>query len=418
MFARPLTDTLRFGVVAALIFGAAPSWSQQVPGVAPRVAMVVGNSNYQSVLALPNPANDARIIAEKLWESGFEVIETIDGDREEMLADLATFRSRLREGSEALFFYAGHGVQVNGRNYLIPVSAAPSSVENLVDQSIDAQLFVDIMSNSGARLNLVMLDACRNNPFAEIAEADTTEIETRALAIGASQEEVARGLKALARASSGGLAEMTSGKTETMISFATAPGAVAFDGVGNHSPYTQAIVDNIDEPGLELNELFRRVRGDVREATGGDQIAWTTSTLETRFYFKTKNGSLRDSTTGMSVGSDTLGALPPQRIVDRTFWRAIRNTERLDAFEAYLRMLPEGVFGQEARQKILDLGGDLAAIEAVDSLLAGVPSAKPTELQVAIKREMAAQLDRGDVSVPIGTGAEVLPTPETNGGWV
>ncbi len=185
-----------FGVVVMLAFSAGPAFAQPNAGFAPRVAMVVGNSNYQSVDPLPNPANDARIIAEKLWESGFEVIETIDADREEMLADLATFRSRLHEGSEALFFYAGHGVQINGKNYLIPISAAPLSVDDLIAQSVDAQLFVDLTPVRTCSIWL-FLDACRNNPFAEITEADAKSLETRAISIGASEDEVARGLNEL-----------------------------------------------------------------------------------------------------------------------------------------------------------------------------------------------------------------------------
>ena len=147
---------LRAGPIAAavLVFACLPAWSQSPEQEerqgASRVALVIGNSAYTHVSALPNPANDAQLIAEKLWESGFEVVESIDADRETMLADLATFRSRLREGSEALFFFAGHGVQVGGKNYLLPVSVAPSSVEDLRAQSVDAQLFVDIMANSGA----------------------------------------------------------------------------------------------------------------------------------------------------------------------------------------------------------------------------------------------------------------------------
>lgn len=191
------------GAAAIALLVAAAAAEAQTPdaiaGSTSRVALVVGNSAYRAVGALPNPANDAELVAEKLWEAGFEVIETIDGDREKMLADLATFRSRLREGSEALFYYAGHGVQIGGRNYLLPVSVAPKSVEDLKDQAIDAQLFVDIMSNSGAKLNIVLLDACRNNPFGEIAEEEADTIASRAISLGASKEEVSRGLEQLSK---------------------------------------------------------------------------------------------------------------------------------------------------------------------------------------------------------------------------
>ncbi|MFL4470174.1 caspase family protein [Tateyamaria armeniaca] len=385
---------------------------------ASRVALVIGNSAYQSVTALPNPANDARLIAEKLWESGFEVIESIDADRETMLADLATFRSRLREGSEALFFYAGHGVQVGGRNYLLPVSVSPSSIEDLRAQSVDAQLFVDIMDGSGARLNIVLLDACRNNPFVALDTQDADEIATRAITIGQSREEVQRGLVLLSEASSGGLAEMTAGDSETMISFATAPGAVAFDGVGQHSPYTASIAESIDEPGIELAELFRRVRGGVRERTDGQQIAWTTSTLENPFYFKPDTPDLRNSTTGLGVEGDTLGALPPQRIVDRVFWRAIRDSDKLDAFEAYVRTSPDGAFVDDALAHIALLGGDPDTVQEVDPVLPVLPQQNDS-LRTEYKADVVDRLARSQNAVPIGVGPSRITLSEQSAdGWV
>ncbi|AZB65661.1 caspase-1, p20 [Cereibacter sphaeroides] len=408
----------RAALLLVLIAAAGLARGQETPsGPPPRVAMVVGNSAYQNVPALPNPAGDAELVAEKLWESGFEVIETVDADRETMLADLATFRSRLREGSEALFFYAGHGVQIGGRNYLLPVSVAPSSVEDLKAQAIDAQLFLDVMAQSGARLTLVLLDACRNNPFLDMPSDGAEAIATRALSIGASRAAVERGLRDLAAASRGGLAEMSAGRGEALISFATAPGQVAFDGRGRHSPYTSALAGSIDEPGLELVDLFRRVRGAVREATGGQQIAWTASTLESRFYFKPPADDLRSATTGMSTGSDTLGALPPRRVVDRTFWRAIRDTDRLDAFTAYVRTMPDGAFVAEAKEKIRSLGGDPEAIPVSDLSLPERPRgfvlADP-----AAQADLAATLDRAPASVPIGTGAARIGAAPDRAGWV
>lgn len=408
-----------FSVAVLIALSAGPLAAQNADTQsAPRVALVIGNSAYHHITPLPNPANDAQLIAEKLWESGFEVIESIDADRETMLADLATFRSRLREGSEALFFYAGHGVQLSGRNYLLPVSVAPYSVDDLRNQSVDAQLFVDIMDGSGARLNIVLLDACRNNPFIEIEDNDAQDIVTRALTIGQSREEVQRGLTLLSEASSGGLAEMTAGDAETMISFATAPGAVAFDGSGRHSPYTDAIAENIDQPGVELAELFRRVRGGVRERTDGLQITWTTSTLENAFYFKPDNTDLRLSTTGLGAAGDTLGELPPLRVVDRTFWRAIRNTDRLDAFEAYLRTRPDGAFADEAIARITTLGGDPDAVLAQDPALPD--RVEPASGgQAAYKADVIDRLDADRHAVPIGVGPIEIQLPEqASGNWV
>jgi TPR repeat protein len=412
------TECLCMSVCVVL---ATPLLSQEVgtpDGPAPRVALVIGNSAYSSVSALPNPANDAQIVAEKLWEAGFEVIESIDADRETMLADLATFESRLREGSEALFFYAGHGVQIDGRNWLLPVSVAPSSVEELKAQSVDAQLVVDVMANSGAKLNLILLDACRNNPFKTVTESEVQAIASRAITIGASAEEVSRGLTLLGEASAGGLAEMTAGEAETVISFATAPGSVALDGEGRHSPYTQALANNLSEPGLEIGDLFRRIRGEVREATAGSQITWTTSTLENRFYFKPPYDDLRASTTGMGIESDTLGTLPPRRVVDRAFWRAIRDSGRLDAFSAYIRTMPDGAFVPEAKARVIALGGDPDAIRISDTSL---PSTVTRGLEVTdetARAEATESVDRADVVAAIGTGPVPVGVSAPVDGWL
>ncbi|MEL7527061.1 MAG: caspase family protein [Pseudomonadota bacterium] len=411
------TGALAFAAVV-LIAPAKAQTTDALAGSTSRVALVIGNSAYQSVAPLPNPVNDAELVAEKLWEAGFEVIETLDGDREKMLADLATFRSRLREGSEALFYYAGHGVQIGGRNYLLPVSVAPRSVEELVDQSIDAQLFVDIMSNSGAKLNIVLLDACRNNPFGEITDAETETIASRAISLGASREEVSRGLEQLSQSSRGGLAEMTAGDTETVISFATAPGSVAYDGEGRHSPYTQAIADNISEPGLEIIDLFRRIRGSVRENTAGEQITWTTSTLESRFYFIPLVDDLRSATTGMSIASDTLGGLPPRRIIDRTFWRSIRDSERAEAFASYIRTMPRGAFIEDAKEQLRQLGGDPDSILVSDTALPETTPSRTAGSGDNGRNDIMSSLDSARLNVPIGVGEKRLQTASAENGWV
>ncbi|MGR3344774.1 MAG: caspase family protein [Paracoccaceae bacterium] len=391
----------------------------QIADPAPRVALVFGNSAYQNVTQLPNASNDAQLIAEKLWESGFEVIESLDADRETMLANLATFRSRLREGSEAVVYYAGHAVRIGSTNYLLPVSVSPASIDDLKVQSINAQLLINVMNDSGSRLNIILLDACRNNPFDNIDAAQTDRIASRSITIGQSRAAVLEGLAALSESGDGGLAEMSAGKTETLISFATAPGSVALDGIGRHSPYTQALADNIDEPGLEIGQLFRRVRGDVRESTGGHQITWTTSTLESNFYFKPLDARAAGATTGMATATDTLGALPPKRIIDRALWRAIKDSSRIDAFVAYLRTRPDGAFVDDANQRIVELGGDPSKIFApkksglFPSITRGLKAVTPTA-----KKDATEALFRAEIAVPIGAGTGEIKLNNDTAGWV
>ena len=383
---------------------------------APRVALVIGNSSYTSVEPLPNPANDANLIAEKLWLAGFEVIESIDSDRATMLADIATFQSRLREGSEALFYYAGHGVQIGGRNYLLPISISPASIEELKAQAIDAQLVVDIMSESGAKLNLVLLDACRNNPFSAMSAEAAGQIASRSIALGKTSDQVSRGLTLLLDASSEGLAEMNAGTVETMISFATAPGSVALDGAGRHSPYTEALARYIDQPGMEISDLFRAVRASVREVTDGTQITWTTSTLENRFYFSPTGGDPRQTTAGMAMSGDTLGILPPERVVDRAFWRAIRSSVRAEDFAAYLRRMPDGAFRDEAETAMRAAGGDPDALIVDDPLLPDFAPQKSAGEQREARQDALDSLDRADLGVTIGTDALPLKIAGP-GGW-
>lgn len=383
---------------------------------APRVALVIGNSAYVSVEALPNPSNDARLVAEKLWLAGFEVIESIDSDRATMLGDIATFQSRLRDGSEALFYYAGHGVQLDGRNYLLPISVAPASVDELKAQSIDAQFVVDIMSASGAKLNLVLLDACRNNPFANLSAKDAAQIASRSIALGQSEDQVSRGLTLLTGEASEGLAEMTAGSVETMISFATAPGSVALDGAGRHSPYTEALAQNIDQPGMEIGDLFRAVRAHVREATGGSQITWTTSTLEGRFYFSPTGGDPRQTTAGMAVGGDTLGILPPERVVDRAFWRTIRDSGRAEAYAAYLRTMPNGAFRTDAEAGLKAAGGDPAKLMVQDPLLPDFAPTRSPEEEAEARQDALDSLDGVAPNVTIGTASQPLDIGG-GGGW-
>ena len=404
------------GVIVTLVVAfTGPTYAQE--SSAPRVALVIGNSAYNSVAPLANPRNDAELIAERLWEAGFEVIESIDADRETMLSQLATFRSRLREGSEAVFFYAGHGVRIGARNYLLPVSVNPSSVEELVAQSVDAQAIVDVMANSGAKLSVVLLDACRDNPFGEVSDAQEEVIAARAIRIGGTEEGVRDGIARLSEAAPGGLAEMSAGENETLISFATAPGAVAYDGAGRHSPYTEALARALEAPGLEIGQMFRRVRGDVREATGGLQITWLTSTLESEFYFRPPVENLRASTTGMTRGTDTLGALPPRRVVDRAFWRVVSEADRADGYQAYLRTSPDGAFAEDARQKVRALG---IVDDQPDPLFADDAAEQTVDVvsQEELQMELLTRIAASDVSVPIGTGRQQIDVDAGEGAWV
>ena len=225
-----------------------------------RVALVIGNSSYQNVTRLDNPRNDAALMADTLGALGFTLIggrAQLDLDKSAMDTAVQNFGRQVQGADVALFYYAGHGVQVSGANYLVPVSANPTREADVDFQMVDVNLVLRQMQGSGTRLNMVILDACRNNPFG------------------------ARGL----RASDGGLAQMRAPEG-TLISYATQPGNVAQDGKDGNSPYTKALASTIKQSGLDIFQTFNQVGLAVKRETGGSQQPWVSSSpIDGTFYF-------------------------------------------------------------------------------------------------------------------------------------
>jgi hypothetical protein len=225
-----------------------------------RIALVVGNSAYQNITRLDNPRNDATLMAETLSGLGFTLIgerAQLDLDKAALDTDVQNFGRQIQGADVALFYYAGHGVQVNGSNYLVPVGANPTRESDVDFQMVDINLVLRQMQGSGTRLNMVILDACRNNPFG------------------------ARGL----RSADGGLAQMRAPEG-TLISYATQPGSVAQDGSDGHSPYTKALATTIKQAGLDIFQTFNQVGLAVKRQTGGSQQPWVSSSpIDGSFYF-------------------------------------------------------------------------------------------------------------------------------------
>src|SRR5260370_6790503 len=222
-----------------------------------RIALVIGNSNYQNVARLPNPANDAKAVAELLNTAGFEVISATDLNHNQMIEVMQDFSAKIAgrgQNTVAMVYYAGHGVQLAGENYLVPVDAKISSEPDLIDGSVR---LVDVMATLEAipsRVRIVVLDACRNNPFPSVVDAG-------------------RGL-AIVDAPNG-----------SIVGYSTAPGTEAQDGSDGHSPYTSAFLRLAREPNLPIEKLFKRVRLEVNHATEGEQTPWESSSLTSELYF-------------------------------------------------------------------------------------------------------------------------------------
>jgi hypothetical protein len=267
---------------------------------AQRIALVIGNASYKK-MPLPNPVNDARDMAAKLEELGFEVIKYENLRTMEMGKALRKFRERIQPGAVAIFFYAGHGLQLKGVNYLPTVDNEISGEDDVSVQSLDVNKIFALMEEAKSRLNLVFLDACRNNPYT-------------------------RGFRSM----EGGLAKVTA-PSGTLISFATRPGSTASDGDGRNGLYTQNLLAAMDMPNLPIEQMLKQVVRGVKEGSGGAQEPWSEGSIEGEFYFR---GGAQSS------GED----------VERTLWASIKDSPIIAPFDAYLTHYPNGLFVQQAKE--------------------------------------------------------------------
>jgi hypothetical protein len=268
---------------------------------AKRIALVVGNAAYRSAPVLPNPTNDAAAMRKALESTGFEVVHASDATATAFHSSLETFAKAVEQagpGTAAVVFYAGHAVQIEGTNYLLPVDVTTRSDADIRSQSVSLGDILTRLDATAAATKIVILDACRDNPFAPGSGA-------RGLAATLLDDGDGNSEAGLARVAS---------KGGTLVAFATSPGAQAADGAGEHSPYTAALLDLLPEPGLPVEQLFRRVRLSVHDATSGLQTPWETSSLTTDFSFvasagKAKLGKKGDRTARLDQTRPTRQAL-------------------------------------------------------------------------------------------------------------
>jgi len=259
---RSRRRVLRGGLAAASLFLPLPYawvWAQSEAAVklvrAPKVALVLGNGAYRSVPVLRNPANDANAIAEILKGFGFEVTLQLDGSRAGMEAAIKAHTLRLAQGrGVGLFYYAGHGLQLSWTNFLVPVEAAIRKAEDVQVGCVDLSVLMEGVRKAANPMNIVILDACRENPF----EGDF-------------------------RVSNKGLTQMDA-PNDTLLAYATAPGNVAADGDGSNGLYTESLIKEIRTPETRIEDVFKRVRLNVRRKTGGAQVPWESTSLEEDFW--------------------------------------------------------------------------------------------------------------------------------------
>jgi len=295
-------------VLAVVPSFAAPQARKTVPASAPRLALVVGNANYVKLGRLGNPGRDARLMTDKLRQLGFDVTEVADRDLRGMTGDVEAFANKVKaRGPEAVsvLYYAGHGVENDSINYLVPVGADIKKRADVAPQSLSVKRVADRLSAAGNALNILIIDACRDNPFPQgVAPAATLGMVPMGAVYG------------------------------VFIASSTGSGKTAFDGDEGNSPYTRALADVITTPGEKLEDVFKSVRRQVRLSTGEQQIPWESTSLELDFYF--------------------LPPLPAPTPAQQLF-AAARETGNVGLYELLIERFPDSREAAEARPMLAEL---------------------------------------------------------------
>ena len=306
----------RYIVATILLLALAGTAHAATPSAAPaserRTALVIGNSDYELISPLRNPVNDARAMARVLSDLGFEVIAKENLNRYEMRKVIRDFGRILGQGGVGLFYYAGHGVEVDGVNYLVPLEAPIKFEDDVEIEALDVNMVLGKMASAANRLNIVILDACRNNPFA-------------------------RSFRSTAR----GLAQIDA-PSGTLIAYAARPGGVALDGDGENGLYTGALLDAMQVPGLRIEDVFKRVRVAVQDKSGAQQVPWESSSLTGDFYFNLN----------VSVTVEAPGAPATISQQETVFWQSIMDSSDPADFEVYLTEFPNGIYAGLARNRL------------------------------------------------------------------
>jgi TPR repeat protein len=320
-----------------------------------RVALVIGNATYQSAAKLANPLNDASDVSAVLKELGFQVIEGFDLEKVTFDRKVRDFAAALQGAAAGIFFYAGHGLQVAGHNYLVPIDAQLTTAAALEFEMVRVDVVQRVMENQ-ANTNILVLDACRDNPLAR----------NLARALGTRSAEIGRGL-----------APVVSG-VGTLISFSTQPGNVALDGGGRNSPFAGALVKHILAAQDDLSAILISVRNDVMRETDNRQVPWEHSALRGRFYF-------RDARPAAGVAPSAW------QLSERAeAWDRAKDTTSIAALELFITRYKDTYYADLARLRIQELSKQQLAVAAPS------PQRKPGDKAGAIEAEAntAAQARR------------------------
>jgi uncharacterized caspase-like protein len=330
-----------------------------------RVAFVVGNGAYKAVPALPNPTIDSKAMASALRNVGFEVVEGNNLTRDTMTAKLLEFGQKAQGADIAVFYYAGHGIAVNGTNYLLPIDA---DLKSEMDVKLGAAINIDVtleQTMGDAKVKLVFLDACRDNPFANKIRAGA---KTRSVNVAT------------------GLAEMKSAEG-TLIAFATGPGQTAQDGqAGTNSPFTRALLAHITQPGAEIQQAMTKVRAQVNDETRKEQLPWGHTNLIGAVYL---NPTGAPATATAAAPAAPVATAPAATEAEIEFWRSVKDSNKPEELNAYLTNYPGGQFRSLA----------LARIAALQNGASTQTRALSTGVDPAIFTEVGSQLTEDQIGL-------------------
>lgn len=350
------------GMVVSSVARAAPA-----PSDGARVALIIGNSAYPTA-PLINPANDAADLADALEKKGFNVLLRENIGEVGLKEAVDQFAKFLKRGGVGFFFFAGHGIQIRDKNYLVPVDIPFKSEADIIHKAVSAEYVLSLMAESGNRVNIVVLDACRNNPFQSQRSAAAT-----------------------------GLAAMSVGQAEkgTFIAYATSPGSTAADGEGRNGLYTKHLLRSLELPDSDIDKVFGRVRSGVAQDTDGKQVPWTSSSIIGNFYFDAGADQRAASqpvaptlqvTTAREKADLGDEDLPPYDAAEeRDYWSRIRNSSSVADYQQYLSKFPGGPNAAFARFRLQRLGAPVpvaagkaagASVQVASSASIPLPSLK------------------------------------------
>jgi uncharacterized caspase-like protein len=347
-----------------------------------RVALVVGNSDYAQAATLHNPRNDASDLAAALKKLGFEVVLGLDLDHQRFADTIDQFARLLDDADVGLFFYAGHGLQLDEKNYLVSTNAKLDSEFLVSAETIELNAIVRLME-SKAPVNLVFLDACRNNPMADNLKRNLASLK-RSTALGR------------------GLARIEPSGHDTLVAFAAAPGQEAADGGDRNSPFTAALLKYIAQPGLEVSVMLKQVAADVRRDTRNEQRPQQVSDMSRTFYFA-KAETKPEAVAAAKTDADPARAatLPSNgdagnRELDIAYWNSAQLQGDCDAVHAYLQRFPQGNFVELARlseRRLCDSSRRAAMPDAAPATQASsaVAAAQPPAVVVQPPQSVAQQ---------------------------